>query len=314
LKPLDLMLDQIKKEVNIDEAPDNRREDVSSKGVKLNVLDAHQLFMQGIKKTVSVKSIRNLFSEKDIRMSRVSINNNGGSGTIIFKNVKDAVAWDGKVIKIGNCSIRTCLSKQLGACEENELRMHGITKTVSVDDLHNFFLNEFCVIDDVSIHQSNGRGKITFRRREDAAAWAGKLIVVKEAQIQLKKDDPFWDNSKLRNEVYERNRIRSSEEERKLGGSDREKCRRSRSRKGQNRNRSRSRESKNGLIGMSLDSKYSYRSRPRDINKSYRSKSREIKVRHERAFREKQNRYRNMSRENKTYRVFYRSFLDSLKS
>jgi len=172
LKPLDLLLDQIKKEVNIDEAPDNRREDVSSKGVKLNVLDAHKLFMQGIKKTVSIKSIRNFFSEKDIRMIRVSINNN---------------AWDGKVIKIGNCSIRACFSKQLGACEENELRMHGITKTVSVDDLHNFFLNEFCVIDDVSIHQS-GRGKITFRRREDAAAWAGKLIVVKEAQIQLKKD------------------------------------------------------------------------------------------------------------------------------
>jgi len=302
LKPLDLLLDQSKKETNIYE-----REDVSSKGVKQNVLDPHQLVMQGIKKNISIKSITNFFSVKDIRIIRVSINN--GSGTVTFKDVKDAAAWDGKVIKIGDCSIRTCLSKHLEACEENELRMYGITKDVSADDLHDFFLKEFCVIDDVSI-QWNGQGKIVFRRREDAAAWAGKLIAVKEAKIQLKKDDPSWKKSELQNNVVERNRTRSPREEGRLrGGSDREKHWRSRSRESQNSYRSRSRESKNGHRSRSRENNKRYRSRSRDSNMWCRSKSRETKIKHRSRSREKGNGYGESSRENK----LYRGFLERLK-
>jgi len=255
LKPLALLLDQSKIQTNIDKASDYEQENgpFPPEFVKILVNPCH-LIMQGIKKNVSVENIKNFFTEKDIGVVKVSIKD--GSGFVIFKNVKDAAAWNGKVIEIGDCCINIGRGFDSGG-GENELRMSGISKTFNIDDLYDFFWKKLCVIDDISL-LLNGTGKITFRLREDAAAWDGKLIAMKETQIRLWK----LDSKHKRNLEIER--IRSKEEG---------------SRKSLRRDecwRSRSTASKDG---RSSESKKGNRSRSREDYKRYKGRCKENRER-----------------------------------
>ena len=56
-----------------------------------------------------------------------------------------------------------------------------------MDDLHDFFWAELCVIDDIDL--MNGQGKVFFRLREDVEVFAGKVIEVKETMIKLHRSE-----------------------------------------------------------------------------------------------------------------------------
>ena len=122
---------------------------------------------------------------KDIRIYN-------GSGVLTFKNLKDAEDYGGKEIEVEDCVIRTCIRKNPTlAHSRNVLYMRRIPKTVSLDDLHDFFWRELCVIDDIDL--MNGQGKVFFRLREDVEEFAGKVIEVKDSSIKLLRIDGFME-------------------------------------------------------------------------------------------------------------------------
>eukprot|EP00092_Neocalanus_flemingeri_P100034 GFUD01127703.1.p1 GENE.GFUD01127703.1~~GFUD01127703.1.p1 ORF type:complete len:315 (-),score=69.75 GFUD01127703.1:111-1055(-) len=225
LKPLDLLLDP-KKFKSIDSMASGSLkggmmktpEEVNPKKVKL----------LGIKKGVTEDCIVHFFSKNGVEIVQASISN--GSGFVIFKNVMESEAWYRKVIQIRDCSIQICHAKVYSECvgEKNILKMRGnaknvFAKNVSLDDLHNFFWKERCVIDEIDI-TSNSCGFVHFRLREDAADWAGKVIIVNSAKIKLFKavaKESSGGRSEMGNKLG-RKRTRSWEEERSRGDSDRE--------------------------------------------------------------------------------------------
>jgi len=288
LKPLDLLLDQSKIESHNNEASDYERKSVCSnfppesvKSDKQNVFNPCHLVMQGIKKNVSEESIKNFFSEKGIRIIGVSTQN--GSGSVIFKNTEDAAAWDGKVIQVDDCCIRTWIPRNCRAGDgENELKMSGISINVSKDDLYDFFWRKSCIVDNISLQ--NGHGKIIFRLREAAANWHGKLIVVKESQIKLWKEDP--DLGRKLN--IESDMSRSKEEGSGGCGLDREKCWRNRSRE--------RKESRRRYRSRSREDQKKYRSRSKESRERHRNRSKESREKHRRRYKESRKGYSSRSK------------------
>jgi len=155
-------------------------------GVKTLDLKPNEVVMIGIKKGISGESIRKFFMVNGIQLEDVRISN--GSGVVTFKNQKDAEDYGGKDIEVDDCVIRTCIRKdQTRTHSKNVLYMRSIPKTVSLDDLHDFFWSELCVIDDIGL--MNGQGKVFFRQREDVEAFAGRVIKVKDTKIKLYRSD-----------------------------------------------------------------------------------------------------------------------------
>lgn len=97
-------------------------------------------------------------------MSEVLVSN--GSGSVNYTHQEDMEFYDGKVIDVKGCLIRTCSSRKYKS-GENILFFYGFTKDLSLDDLHDFFWNELCVIDDISLLH-NGQGRTIFRLRTEA--------------------------------------------------------------------------------------------------------------------------------------------------
>eukprot|EP00092_Neocalanus_flemingeri_P025434 GFUD01027574.1.p1 GENE.GFUD01027574.1~~GFUD01027574.1.p1 ORF type:complete len:340 (+),score=63.18 GFUD01027574.1:662-1681(+) len=187
LKPLNLLLDQKKIESSNDSVSSNKSDyDVSTNSSPGSLeisgeVNPFKLDMVGIKKYVSENCIIQFFSKNNVEVVKVSISN--GLGFVLFKNREDSVAWTGKVIQIEECSIK--MRKPKVYHESNVLRINGLGLHIRYNDLHDFFRNEGCIVDDISL-ASSSLGFVTFRSMEDAAAWSDKTIIVNSVKIKFR--------------------------------------------------------------------------------------------------------------------------------
>jgi len=211
----------------------NMRGSATTRILRTSELQPNQLFLMGIKKTVSAEHIKNYFFENRVQVAEVFTRN--GFGYVTFVRVKDAEAWTGKVLEIDDCCIRTNhYEVESHVVEENELLFNKVPKVISLDDLYKFFLNQAVDIKHIYLKQ-NGTGRVVFRNRKDAEFWKYNPddLVVKGIKINVLWKAHQW---KRRSDVNDqtRNREREEREERRCL---REESKRSR---GVNESRSRS--------------------------------------------------------------------------
>jgi len=137
LKPVELLLAQSKKLTNIDEATDferDRCDQLALSGIEgkfsaryaqkffkfagfkelFPAGRAQKFFISGIKRNVSAECIKMFFSGKNIKVIKIYLTTKG-CGFVTVQNMQDSKAWDGKVIQIGDCCIKTSLPQGLKA-------------------------------------------------------------------------------------------------------------------------------------------------------------------------------------------------------
>eukprot|EP00092_Neocalanus_flemingeri_P025949 GFUD01028123.1.p1 GENE.GFUD01028123.1~~GFUD01028123.1.p1 ORF type:complete len:150 (-),score=34.74 GFUD01028123.1:21-470(-) len=134
----------------------------------------------------------------------------------------------------------------------NVLLMNGIAKHVRSDDLYDFFWKGRCVIDEISISAGgpSGQGFVNFRLREDAEAWAGKVIIVNSTKIKFALRTVQQETSGGKSEQeknLDRKRTRSREDERNRSDSDRNDGWRHRSRERSTRGKDELQEGRSGV-------------------------------------------------------------------
>jgi len=223
LKPIDLLLDQSKKQPDKSDCRAVEQAKASPAGVdptsycsdwgegkrqmsaettklcskpaknfvtKPSEMKPNQLSLMGVKKHVSAKKIKNYFSSNGVLVEEVFTCN--GIGTVNFVNEVEAMAWSGKVISIDDCQIRTSTRCHYPAeLRENELIINTVPKAISVDDLNDFFSREAFDVDQVFLN-ANGLGRVMFRTRGDADYWADQAhkFIVRGIQLHIWRPEP----------------------------------------------------------------------------------------------------------------------------
>jgi len=209
LKPIDLLLDQSKKQsgksdcrarpAGVDLAKEEERSSVNYGVTKSSEMKPNQLSLVGVKKHVSAENIKNYFSRKGVLVAEVFTCN--GIGNVTFVNEEDTTVWSGRVFSIDNCQIRISNKCHYPAdLRENELVINQIPKAISVDDLYYFFSREAFDVSQIFL-QAHGSGRVMFRTREDADYWADQdhKLIVRGIQLHIWRPDSNIEISKPQN-------------------------------------------------------------------------------------------------------------------